>query len=319
MTSVHGSPPLALSTMWAMQPRFQHDLHAFLEAARDLGYGGVEINHSMDAQMAGAILASGVLPVTSVHAPAPLERHATAGWNRELNLAATDEDERALAVQYTTRSIDLAAEAGAQFVVIHLGGIGKRLLAGERRLRELWPRRDLAVDEYDRALDAAVRERAEVATPHLDRARRSLDALVEYATPRGVALGIESRLHYHEIPGPRELAEMLAPYPASAVGYWHDVGHVEVQHRLGITDRSAWFDLLGDRLLGTHLHDVRGLVDHRAPGTGDVDFQWLAARVGASAARTFEIDQHEPDEAVAHAIEVLRAAGLIGPAAGGSL
>ena len=33
-------------------------------------------------------------------------------------------------------------------------------------------------------------------------------------------------------------------------------------------------------------------------------------RMPSSAARTLEIDQHEPDEAVAHALEVLRAAGV---------
>lgn len=297
--------------MWAVQPRFQHDLHAFLERAAELGYAGVEINHSMDAQMAGAILASGVLPVTSVHAPAPLERHVTAGWNRELNLASTDEAERALAVEFTNRSIDLAAEAGARFVVVHLGGIAARILPGERRLRELWPRRDLGREEWDARVDEAVRERAGLIDPYLEPARRSLDALVEHAASRGVAVGIECRLHYHEIPSPAELVELLAPYPVAVAGYWHDVGHAEVQHRLGLTDRSAWFDLLGDRLLGTHLHDVRGLVDHRAPGTGDVDFEWLAARVAPSAARTLEIDQHEPDEAVARALEVLRAAKLL--------
>lgn len=309
MTALDLSPPLALSTMWAMQPRFQHDLHAFLEAAAALGYDGVEINHSMDAQMVGAILASGVLPVTSVHAPAPLERHTTAGWNRELNLASTDEAERSLAVRFTTRSVDLAVEAGAKYVVVHLGGIGKRMLHGERRLRELWSRRDLAPDEWERTVDEAVRERAALAEPHLDRARRSLDALVEYASHRGVAIGLECRLHYHEVPLPHELAELLAPYPASVAGYWHDVGHAEVQHRLGLIDRTAWFDLLGERLLGVHLHDVRALVDHRAPGTGDVDFGWLAARVGIDVARTFEIDQHEPDDAVARALDVVRAAG----------
>ncbi|MFN8585390.1 MAG: sugar phosphate isomerase/epimerase [Dehalococcoidia bacterium] len=311
VTAEDALPLPALSTMWAMQPRFQHDLHAFLERAAELGYGGVEINHSMDAQMAGAILASGVLPVTSVHAPAPLERHATAGWNRELNLASTDETERALAVQYTTRTIDLAAEAGARFVVVHLGGIAARILPGERRLRELWPRRDLAREEWDARLDEAVRERAGLIEPYLGPARRSFDELVEYAGPRGVAIGLECRLHYHEIPSPTEVAELIAPYPASVAGYWHDVGHAEVQHRLGLVDRSAWFDLLGERLLGTHLHDVRGLVDHRAPGAGDVDYAWLAARVAPSAARTLEIDQHEPDESVARALDVLRGANLL--------
>ncbi|MBM4416435.1 MAG: hypothetical protein FJ035_09430, partial [Chloroflexi bacterium] len=142
-------PLLALSTMWAMQPRFQHDLRAFMERTAELGYEAVEINHSMDAQMAGAILAArDVLPVASVHAPAPLERHATAGWNRELNLAATDEAERTLAVDYVRRSIALAAEAGAAHVVVHLGHIagGPANMAqpfdAERRVRAAWGQRE---------------------------------------------------------------------------------------------------------------------------------------------------------------------------------
>jgi sugar phosphate isomerase/epimerase len=87
-----------------------------------------------------------------------------------------------------------------------------------------------------------------------------------------------------------------------------------VQHRLGLVDRATWWDLLGDRLVGLHLHDVRGLVDHRAPGNGDVDFAWLAERIRAAApspALTFEIDQREPDDDVARGLEVLRAAGIV--------
>lgn len=303
-------PLLALSTMWAVQPRFEHDVLAFLERARELGYEAVEINNSMDAQQAGAIIASRVLPVTSVHAPAPLERHPTAGWTRDLNLAATDEAERALAVRFTQRSIDMAAEAGARFVVVHLGSAGGCELAGERRLRELWARRDMVPVEWARTVDDTVRDRAARAPAHLAQARRSLEEIVRTAEPRRVALGIESRLAYHELPLPQEAASLLAPYDARIAGYWHDVGHVEVQHRLGLTDRDAWFDLLGDRIIGVHIHDVRGLTDHRAPGNGDVDFHRLAARLPATAARTLEIDQHEPDEALARAVEVLRAAGV---------
>ena len=295
--------------MWAMQPRFERDIQAFMERAAELGFDAVEINHSMDAQMAGVILAGRVLPVLSVHAPAPLEQHPSAGWNRDLNLASTEEDERALAVRYTQRSIDLAAEAGAPFVVVHIGHVG-HTLDGERRLRELWPRRDLLAEEYARTVDATVRERAGLAPPHLEAARRSLAELVAYAEPKGVALGLESMQPYHQLPLPHEAADLLASYPPAAAGYWHDVGHCQVEHALGLVDLGAWFDLLGDRVLGVHLQDVRALIDHRAPGTGDVDFRWLAEQLPAGAARTLEVDQHEPDETLVSALDVLRAAGM---------
>ncbi len=306
-------PPAALSTMWAVQPRFERDLGAFLDRTAELGYEAVEINHSMTAEHAGAIMGYASLPVTGVHAPAPLERHPTAGWNREMNLAATDEAERALAVGYHQRSIDLAADAGARIVVVHLGGVGSRMLAGERRLRSMYDRRDSLSAEWQAAVDDTLKERAAIAAPWLEQARRSLEEMAETAAARGITLSIETRLHYHEIPLPFELANLLLPYPSEVAGYQHDVGHAEVHHRLGVTDRSAWWDLLGDRLVGLHLHDVRGLTDHRAPGNGDVDYAWLAERIAAAtpnAARTFEIDQHESDEDVARGLRLLREHGI---------
>jgi sugar phosphate isomerase/epimerase len=293
-----------------MQPRFEHDLRAFAERATELGYDAIEINASMDAQMAGAILAGGVLPVASIHAPAPLERHPTAGWNRDLNLASLDEPERTLAVSYTKRSVDLAANAGARYVVVHIGRVRDHDLAGERRLRELYARRDLVAEEWERTVDETVRERAGLVAPHIEPAQRSLAELAAYAEPRGVAIGIESMQPFHQLPLPDEAARLLEPYAPHVAGYWHDVGHAEILHRLGLVDRGAWFDVLGARLIGAHIHDMRGLTDHRAPGNGDVDYAWLAKRIPATVARTLEIDQHEPDDAVAHALDVLRQSAI---------
>lgn len=314
MTSKPETPRAALSTMWAVQPRFDRDLHAFMERTTELGYDAIELNHSMDASQSGAILGHRTLPVVGVHAPAPLERHPQRGENRGLNLAATDEEERALAVQYHLRSIDLAKEAGARIVVVHLGGVGVRMLDGERRLRSMYERRAQLREEWDATVDRTVRERAAQAAPWLDAARRSLAEMAEAASRAHVTLSIETRLYYHEIPLPHELVDLLAPYPAEVAGYQHDVGHAEVQHRLGLSDRSAWWDLLGPRLVGLHLHDVRGLIDHRAPGNGDVDFAWLAARIRLAnphAARTFEIDHRESDEDVASGLRLLAEAGIV--------
>ena len=304
-------PPVALSTMWAVQPRFERDLPAFAERARELGYGAIEINHSMDAAQARALLAQDTLPVTAVHAPAPLEREPGRGENRALDLASADGAEREAAVRHARRSIDLAAEAGAGHVVVHLGAACPPLRA-ERRLRALHGAAGgEARRERAEAAAEVRRERAAAAAPALERARRSLDALASHAAPRGVAIGLECRLRYHQIPLPEETASLLAPYPPEAVGYWHDAGHAEVLHRLGLVERGEWFARLGERTIGSHLHDVDGLRDHRAPGRGDLDFAWLAERLPPGAARTLEIDQREPDEAVRGALGVLRAAGAI--------
>ena len=302
-----------LSTMWAVQARFEHALDAFVERAAELGFSGIEINHSMDASQVGVILAQRVLPVVAVHAPAPLERHPTVGWNRSLDTASEDDEERRLAVHYAVRSIELAGEAGASLVVLHLGAIGLAQLRPERTLRRLFERGSTSGEEWGAAVEEALRERSRLAAPALDRARRSLAELAPIAAAHRVTLGLECRLYHHQIPLPAEAAELLAEHPPEVVGYVHDVGHAEVQHRLGLIDRGSWFDLLGERLVGVHLSDVDGLVDHRAPGNGDVDFRRIAERLPASAVRTLEIDQEEADDDLARGLELLAGAGVITP------
>ena len=294
-----------------MQPRFERNLTAFINRAIELGFGAIEVNHSMDAGHVAAIRSHPSVTVTSVHAPAPLEQHPSRGWNRDLNLAAIDEDERRLAVQYTLRSVELAAELGARAVVVHLGHVGDAPLAGELKRRELFARGVIGGDAWAHAGAEAVRLRAELAPPHLAQARRSLDELATAAQQAGVTIGVETRQHYHQIPLPEEAATLLAGYPPEVAGYWHDSGHAEVLHRLGFVNAGSWFDSLGGRVVGTHISDIDGLLDHRAPGNGDLDFAALAAHIPYDAVRTFEVDQHEPDDDLVRALALTRKVALV--------
>ncbi|MEX0750434.1 MAG: hypothetical protein WD359_06455, partial [Dehalococcoidia bacterium] len=122
---------------------------------------------------------------------------------------------------------------------------------------------------------------------------------------------IENRLHYHEFPQADEAAALLADYAPDVAGYWHDVGHAEVQWRLGLVDKRAWLDTNSARTIGAHLHDVDGLADHRAPGNGTVEWEYIAAGIPKAALRVFEINQSQPAEAVANAIPFLRERGVI--------
>ena len=316
-----GLPRPALSTMWAVQPRFERDLDAFVRRAAELGFAGIEVNHGMDAsQVHDAIEAARRhgLEVTSLHAPAPLEavERFEGRENRTLNLASLDDIERRLAVEHHLRSLEVAATAEVRRVVVHLGGIGEldASLPSERWLRTHFDRRERAdvAEQWEERIEVARVERAEVADPWFEAARRSLAELAARAADLGVTLGLESRLRYHEFPLPEECAHLVAPYPASVVGYWHDTGHAEVLARIGVVPLESWFPLTEGRLVGVHVSDVRGLRDHYAPGAGDLDFEALAPHLDHSALRTFEVDQGEPDASVARAVEVMRAAGIVG-------
>jgi sugar phosphate isomerase/epimerase len=194
---------------------------------------------------------------------------------------------------------------------VHLGGIGSKMLDSELKHRKLFDSGTQSGPEIDALRKETLERRPELAAAYFEKARESLAELATYAKERDVAIGLENRLHYHEFPLPHEALELCADYAHDLVGYWHDVGHAEVQARLGYVDKRDWLDTLKERTLGVHLHDVDGLGDHRAPGNGDVEWDYIAEGLPADALRVFEINQHQPDEDVAGAIAFLRERGVI--------
>ena len=298
----------SLSTMWAQQERFA-DMHAFARVAESLGYDAIEVSHATPTEQFERLLDGSGATISSIHAPAPLVK-TDGKRNSSLNLAALD-DERDTAIEFTKGTIDHAAKAGAGYVVVHLGGIGGKMLDSELKQRRLFDSGTREGPEADELRRETLERRAEQVAPWFEKARESLAVLAAYAKERGVAIGLENRLHYHEFPLPQEALELCADYPAELVGYWHDVGHAEVQARLGYVDKRAWLDTLKERTLGCHLHDVDGLGDHRAPGNGDVEWDYIAEGLPAEALRVFEINQRQPDEDVAGAIAFLRERGVV--------
>ena len=298
----------SLSTMWAQQERFE-DMHAFARAVESLGYDAIEVSHATPTEQFERLLDGYGATLSSIHAPAPLVQ-VDGKRNSSLNLAALD-DERDTAIEFTKGSIDYAASVRARWVVLHLGAIGSKMLDSELKHRKLFDSGTQTGPEIDALRKETLERRSELAPPYFEKARETLAELAAYAMERDVAIGLETRLHYHEFPLPHEALELCADYPHDLVGYWHDVGHAEVQARLGYVDKRVWLDTLKERTLGVHLHDVDGLGDHRAPGNGDVEWDYIAEGLPADALRVFEINQHQPDEDVAGAIAFLRERAVI--------
>jgi sugar phosphate isomerase/epimerase len=153
--------------------------------------------------------------------------------------------------------------------------------------------------------------RAEGQSAHFARDRRSLAELAEHTADLGVAIGLENRYHFREIPDVDEAQELLAAYPSHVAGCWHDVGHAEVLDRLGLVGKGRWLGELGQRCLGAHLHDVDGLADHRPPGRGDAGWTYVARGLPERALRVFEISQQMAEEQVAAFVGFLRNRGVL--------
>lgn len=303
--------PLALSTMYAQQNRFD-DGAVFAQYAADAGYDSIEISHSTNQAKLQQILAANILPVTSVHQPAPWSRHADGRGNSHCNLASTDDAERRVALDYALASIDWAARIGVDRLVVHLGQVTDvpEMFDEEFEMRRMFDSGKASDPQFAELRTKAIERRRSNAEPNVAKARESLLELVQHAEPHGIAIGLENRYHYHEIPQPPEYDLLLDGLTLDQAGYWHDVGHAEVLHRLGFIDRHAWLDALSTRCIGAHLHDVLGIGDHRSPGDGDVDWGYITKGLKHLPKYTLEINQHQSDDRVRAAIPFLESVGL---------
>jgi sugar phosphate isomerase/epimerase len=302
---------LSLSTMYAQQERFA-DGAAFARYAAEAGYDGIEISHSTDAAKFQGVLDAGHLPVTSVHQPSPRAKLGDGRWNSKPNLASPDEAERRVAVAHAVESLAWAARIGATRSICHLGAVGDHIemFDEEFQMRRLFDSGRAAEPAFAALREAAIAKRKQMAEPFVEAARRSLQELVRVAERDRIAVGVENRYHFHEIPHPDEYDVVLEGLAPAQAGYWHDVGHAEVLHRLGFLDRHAWLQRNSHRCIGAHLHDVLGIGDHRAPGDGDVDWGYVAEGVRHLRAYTLEINQWQPDERVTGARAFLESVGL---------
>jgi len=302
--------------MWS-QGRFKRegrdgdDMTAFAEAAARLGFPAIEINYAIPPDGVEALLANGHVGVVSLHSPTPRIKTVAGKMSDALNLASLDEEERALAVERVHVTIDNAARAGARLMVVHLGGIGSSIFEEERELRRLFDQGERDGERVEGLRRRAVERRREEAPRFLPQARRSLGEIAEYAASHRVAVGLENRYHYHEFPGIDEMLDLLRGYPRDLVGSWLDIGHAEVLDRLGLEYHHRWLNELASRCIGSHVHDVDGLADHRAPGHGTADWEHYAAMLPPDIPRVFEINQKAPEDQVAAAIPFLRDRGVL--------
>lgn len=300
---------IALSTMYAQQKRFDNGAD-FAQYTAEAGYDAIEVSHSTSPEKLREILDSGILPVTSIHQPAPHVEVDGGKSNHDLNLASTKRSEHARALRHALRSIEWAAEAGASALVVHLGEVEGSFSGTTAELYRLFRQHSIRDNRAAEARAELEQRRAEAAPANLEAARESLEQLVEAARPHGIVIGLENRLEYHQIPLPAESIALMEGFAPDEVGHWHDTGHAEVLDRLGFLPHRAWFDELGDRLVGAHVHDVRGVVDHRAPGTAQLDWKMVAGGLASLDAITLEIDQRETDEDVRAAPAFLRSVSL---------
>jgi sugar phosphate isomerase/epimerase len=298
---------VSLSSMWA-KGRFSH-MARFVSKAKELGFTHIEANSSISPRMVSELLKTKV-PISSIHSPCPAVLSSKGIAVSSLSVSSLDESERVEAVSFTKKTIDLAANVSARAVVLHMGEVPVDLSLQDR-LYKLHDGGCAPTKEYSQAKEKLVYQRISQAPPYLDAARKSLQELSEYSRQKGIMLGLETRFHPNEIPNMDEMAALLNEVSESLAGYWHDVGHAEVQQQLGFSLHEEWLSRFKDRMVGIHLHDIRGTSDHQAPGKGNMNWEMVARYLPPGIIKVCEIGEWNDEERMQGVVKFLQKKGII--------
>jgi sugar phosphate isomerase/epimerase len=292
---------LSFSTCW--NSGRQKDGEEMIREILDLGFNRVELGHGIRMSLMEGVFRAAekqLCTFSSLHNFCPLPVEITRASPDCYKFSAADERERDRALRHTYQTIDFAVRLGAPFVVLHLGRTS--IAEYTDKLVKLAEVGMIHSREFVRTKLECVKRRESDAAPYLRRAKDCLRRVADYAAEKGVRLGVESRHSYEEIPNEREMVEVLAEFDEPAVGYWHDFGHVQVKHNLGFLDHLEWMEEIAPRLIGCHLHDTQWPGhDHRAPFTGDVDYDSLIPLLPEDTLFVFEMSPRRTEDEITEA------------------
>jgi len=252
-------------------------IEPWLKTVKEIGFDAVELSYRMNrAQLEETIplLEKIGLKVSSIHnfCPTPDDEPSPRHPSNYYRMSSLDAHERSQAVKWTKVAFDTAKRVGAKVVVIHAGTVDvedERSPELFRMFTEGLTGTDAFIKERQRILDL----RKASAGPYVKNLMESLKDVADYAAKTGIKIGLETRYYALEMPNFEEIGYFLDRFDSSVMGYWHDVGHAEINSRLGIKPHKDFLETYKNRLIGVHLHGISGRKDHQAPFEGDMNLE----------------------------------------------
>jgi sugar phosphate isomerase/epimerase len=301
---------IGLSTVWtSREARSGEEL---LGPILDLGFEGVELEYRITEQRYEEIrphIRNHEVQVLSIHnyfpVPPIIPPERVSGDC--FSLSSLDREERDNGVSYTFHTLETAHEVEARVVVLHLGRVETDL--PRNGLQQLY-RENASHDEIMKLLQQEREERSRLRDPHLDALLFSLERIVKRAEQLGVIVGIENRYYFQEMPDMEEIGIILDQFRGGPIGYWHDTGHAAVAETLGILQHEALLKLYAPHLVGAHLHDARGIDDHKPPGQGEIDFEMVNRYLPEGGIKIMEILPSARGHEIVDGLNFLREKGF---------
>src|SRR5439155_3760412 len=293
---------LSFSTCWNSGRHTAGD--AMLREIKELGFDHVELGHGIRLSLMPGIqemFDAGEVRFSSLHNFCPLPVEILSASPDCYQFSSAHPKERERAIRQTFQTIDFAARLDAPFVVLHLGEVPIGPVTDS--LIRLVKNGKLLSREFVRKKIRAVEKREAVAPPYLERVKEALRRICEYAASKNIRLGIEGRRGYEEIPTEREIPALLDEIASPQLGYWHDMGHIQIKENLGFLDHAEWLQAIGARTFGCHMQDcIWPARDHQPPFTGGVAFEELVPLLPPTCLFVWEMSPRNTPEEITRSV-----------------
>lgn len=298
---------LSFSTCWN---NARHtDGEAMIDEILALGFHNIELSHGMTITKLPGIrkaFASGRFRCSGVHNffPSPVEVMIDAPDAYEYTSHRPWDRKRAL--EMSLQTLELAAEFRANYLVLHMGSVPLNPAKYTKRLTAMVAAGKQHDVEFTKAKINFVKKREKIAPLYYSRAIDALEQLVAKAEEYGVILAVESRSRFEDMPNEREMLHLQNHFKDNPwIGYWHDFGHVQLKHNLGLLDHHDWLRSIQPHIIGAHIHDVEWPArDHRTPFTGTLDYKSLLPFFPPGCPIIWELSPTRKTEEIKNALEV---------------
>jgi len=297
----------ALSTSW--NAKTSKDARGLITEIKEAGFESVELNFTLTEDVVKDIrsmASDGFIDVISLHnfCPMPKGVNPADASPDYYSLASLDDGEREKAIFFTKKTIEEAQELNAKAVILHCGRVKAK--DESKELMRLCSEGLKESADFKSIKERILLQRNACGKPHLEKALASLNELARFASGRNILLGVENRCYFMEIPSFEEIDEIIKRFGGSCVCYWHDTGHAQIFQELGFGTHRDYLDRYGRHMRGVHLHDIRGVHDHMAPGKGDFDFSILAPYMKKQIIKIIEAHQPATAEDIRYSKEYLK-------------
>ena len=266
---------LAFSTCWNNSRHI--DGEGMIDEIIDLGFSNIELSHGMTITKLPGIqkaYRAGKFTCSGVHNffPSPVEVVIDAPDAYEYTSHRAFDRRRAM--DMTLKTLEIGAEFNAKYLVLHMGSTPINYRKYTRPLTELVATGRQHDTQFTKLKIDFIKKREKLSALYYQRAIEALEQLAPKAEEYKIKLAIESRSRFEDMPNEREMLKLQKHFKDHPwIGYWHDFGHVQLKHNLGLLDHEEWLKSISPYIIGGHVHDVEWPArDHRTPFTGTLNY-----------------------------------------------